>query len=188
MIMKAIEYISYISIPIMILVIMFSAWKQKKDAYELFLEGATEGFKVIIRIFPTMLGIFVAINLFKVTGAMNILINLISPITNVLGIPVEIVPLGIMSSISGGASIGILSETLETYGVDSLIGNIASTILGSSETTLYVIAIYTSSVAIKNTRGILKISLFCDLMTICRVYLNHFFICVYVCILGFKRI
>ena len=165
--MKAIEYISYISIPLMILLIMVSAWSQKKDAYELFLEGAKDGLKVIIRIFPTMLGIFLAINLFKITGAMQILINLVSPITSVLGLPSEVVPLGIMSSISGGASIGILSDTLETHGVDSLIGNIASTILGSSETTLYVIAIYTSSVAIKNTRGMLKISLFCDFVAVC---------------------
>ena len=72
-----------------------------------------------------------------------------------------------MSSISGGASIGILSDTLGTYGVDSLIGNIASTILGSSETTLYVIAIYTSSVGVKNTRGILKIALICDFVAVC---------------------
>lgn len=165
--MKTIEYISYISIPLMILLIMISAWKQKIDAYDLFLEGAKEGLKIILKIFPTMIGIFVAINLFKVTGAMQILINLVSPITNLLGIPSEIVPLGIMSSISGGASIGILSDTLGTYGVDSLIGNIASTILGSSETTLYVIAIYTSSVGVKNTRGILKIALICDFVALC---------------------
>ena len=98
---------------------------------------------------------------------MDLLINIISPITSLIKIPSEVVPLGIMSSISGGASIGILSDTLETYGVDSLIGNIASTILGSSETTLYVIAIYTSCVAIKNTRGIIWISLFCDFVAVC---------------------
>lgn len=165
--MKIIEYMSYISIPLMILGIIFSAWRQKKDAYEIFLSGAKDGLKVVTRIFPTMLGIFLAINLFKITGAMDILINLISPLTNLIGIPKEIVPLGIMSSISGGASVGILSDTLKTYGVDSYIGNIASTILGSSETTLYVIAIYTSCVSIKNTRGILKISLICDVVAIC---------------------
>ena len=165
--MGIIEYISYISIPVMIFAIIFSAACQRKDAYEIFLDGAKEGLKIIVKIFPTMLGIFIAINLFNVTGAMDIFINVISPITKILGIPSQIVPLGIMSSISGGASIGILSTTLETYGVDSLIGNIASTILGSSETTLYVIAIYTSSVLIKNTRGILKISLICDLVAVC---------------------
>lgn len=165
--MKIIEFISYISIPLMIFLIMLSAFKQKKDAYDIFIEGAKEGLKVAVKIFPTMIGIFVAINLFKITGAMDILISLISPITNLLKIPAEIVPLGIMSSISGGASIGILSETLETYGVDSIIGNIASTILGSSETTLYVIAIYTSAVSIKKTRGVLPIALFCDFVAVC---------------------
>ena len=165
--MKIVEYVSYISIPVMIFLIIFSAACQKKDAYEIFLDGAKDGLKIIVKIFPTMIGIFIAINLFKVTGAMDIFIKLVSPITNLLRIPNEIVPLGIMSSISGGASIGILSSTLETYGVDSLIGKMASTILGSSETTLYVIAIYTSSVLIKNSRGILKISLLCDLVAVC---------------------
>lgn len=165
--MKIIEFISYISIPLMIFAIIFSALKQKKNAYEIFIDGAKEGLKVVVRIFPTMIGIFVAINLFKVTGAMDILISIISPVTKLFGIPAEIAPLGIMSSISGGASIGILSETLQTYGVDSKIGNIASTILGSSETTLYVIAIYTSAVSIKKTRGVLPIALLCDFVAVC---------------------
>ena len=154
--MKIIEYISYITIPIMIFIIICSALKQKKDAYDIFLKGAKEGLKILTRIFPTMLGIFVAINLFKVTGAMDIFIKIISPITNVLGVPSEIVPIGVMRSISGGASVGLLSDALDTYGVDSMLGNMASTILGASETTLYVIAIYTSVVGIKKTRGILR--------------------------------
>lgn len=165
--MKVVEYFSYLMIPLMFLIIVVSAAREKKDAYNIFLEGAREGLSVVIKIFPTMVGILVAINLFRATGAMNILINLISPITNILKIPSEIVPLGIMSSISGGASFGILSDTIKAHGVDSLIGNIAATILGSSETTLYVIAIYGGSVKIKDTRGILYISLICDLVAIC---------------------
>ena len=117
-----------------------------------------------------------AINLFKITGAMQMLINLISPITTLLGIPSEIVPLGIMSSISGGASIGILSDTIDTYGVDSLIGNIASTILGSSETTLYVLAVYLAATSVKDTRNVLYISLFSDFVAVVlAVYLCKIF-------------
>ena len=156
--MKFFEYISYISIPLMILLIIAFSVRQKKETY---------GMNVIFKIFPTMIGIFVAINLFQVTGAMDLLIKTISPLTNVLKIPCEVLPLGIMRSISGGASIGLLSNVLDAYGVDSQIGKIASTILGSSETTLYVIAIYTSTVGAKNTRGILKIALFCDFIAIC---------------------
>lgn len=165
--MKAFEYISYTAIPLMILLILSFSVKQKKETYNIFLNGAKEGMAVILKIFPTMIGIFVAINLFQVTGAMDLLIKVISPITSIIKIPNEIVPLGIMRSISGGASIGLLSNTLDTYGADSQIGKMASTILGSSETTLYVMAIYVSAVGVKNTRGILKIALFCDFVAIC---------------------
>jgi len=165
--MKIIEYISYIAIPLMILLIITYSIKQKKESYSLFLKGAREGMNVILKIFPTMIGILVAIELFQESGAMDIFIKIISPIGRLFHIPVEIIPLGIMRSISGGASIGLLSETLKTYGADSMIGKMASTILGSSETTLYVMAIYTSAVGVKNTRGILKIALFCDLIAFC---------------------
>ena len=114
-----------------------------------------------------MLGIFVAMDLFQNTGAMEVLQKVISPITSILKIPSEVLPLGIMRSISGGASVGLLSNILKSNGPDSLIGKIASTILGSTETTLYVIAIYTSCVEVKNTRGVLKIALFCDLIAMC---------------------
>ena len=76
---------------------------EKREAYELFIDGAKDGLKIILRIFPTMIGIYIAINLFKVSGAMDLLINIISPITSLIKIPSEVVPLGIMSSISGGA-------------------------------------------------------------------------------------
>lgn len=165
--MRIIEYISYVTIPLMILLIISFSVKQKKETYDLFIKGARDGMSVILKIFPTMIGIFVSINLFQVTGAMDIFIKIISPITNILKIPNEIVPLGVMRSISGGASFGLLSNTLEKYGADSTIGNMASTILGSSETTLYVIAIYTSTVGIKNTRGVLKIALLCDFVAFC---------------------
>ena len=165
--MKIIEYISFITIPLMILMMITFAMNQKKEAYDIFLKGAREGMNVILKIFPTMIGILVAINLFQVTGAMDLFIKIISPVTNALKIPSEIVPLGVMRSISGGASIGLLSNALDNYGADSMLGKMASTILGSSETTLYVMAIYTSTVGIKNTRGVLKIALFCDFIALC---------------------
>lgn len=165
--MKFMEYISYLMIPLMILLILAFGVKEKKESYDIFLNGAREGMKVILKIFPTMLGIFVTINLFQVTGAMDKMIQLFSPLTQILHIPSEVVPLGVMRSISGGASIGLLSNVLAQHGADSDIGKIASTILGASETTLYVIAIYTSAVGAKNTRGVMKIALFCDLVAVC---------------------
>ena len=139
---------------------------KKQKVYELFIEGVREGFKTIIRIFPTLLAIVIAIGVFKTSGGMKILTFVFTPISTIFGIPPEIIPIGIMRSISGGASIGILTDILNTYGADSMIGKIASTIMGSSETTLYVLAVYLASTSVKETRNILYISLLADFVAV----------------------
>lgn len=164
--MKILEFISYLMIPLMILAILIYGMKKKEKVYELFLEGVMDGLKVMLNIFPTLLSIMIAIGVFKSSGGMQVVTNILSPISKIFGIPIEIVPIGIMRSISGGASIGLLAETLNTYGADSLIGRIASTVMGSSETTLYVLAVYLSVTKVKDTRNILYISLFADFVAI----------------------
>lgn len=170
--MKIIEYISYLMIPLMICLIIFCGIIKKQKVYECFIEGVKEGLGVVINIFPTLIAIMIAIDLFRESGAMQIVINFIAPIGNLFGIPKEVIPLGVMSSFSGGASLGLLSSTIEIYGADSLIGRIASTILGSSETTFYVLAVYTSAVNIKNCKEAMWIGLICDLVAIvCAVWM-----------------
>lgn len=164
--MKTIEYISYLMIPFMIIVILSYGVIKKQKVYEYFIAGVQEGMKVVLNIFPTLIAIMIAIDLFRESGALDALINAISPIGNLFGIPKEVIPLGVMSSISGGASFGLLSNTINTYGPDSLIGRIASTILGSSETTIYVLAVYTSAVNIKNIKEAMWIGLVCDAVAI----------------------
>ena len=162
--MKAIEYFSYILIPLLITSIIVFAYKKRVSIYDSFIDGANDGLKTVKKIFPTILAIILAITIFRESGALEVIINLIRPITKILGVPEEVLPLGFMSSVSGGASLGILADTLTTYGPDSKIGKMASTILGSSETTLYVLAVYTAGLKIKDTRGALWIGLFCDLI------------------------
>lgn len=164
--MKILEFISYLMIPLMILGIVVYGCLKKQKVYELFLEGVKDGFQVMLHIFPTLLAILVAINLFKVSGGMDIVTKLLTPISKLFGIPTEILPLGIMRSVSGGASIGLLSDTLNTYGPDSFIGRVAATIMGSSETTLYVLAVYVAATSVKDTRNVLYISLFSDFIAI----------------------
>lgn len=162
--MKIIEYISYLMIPLIILSVVLFGERKKVSTYDYFVEGAKEGFSVISKIFPTMLAVVVAINLFKVSGAMDLFINIIRPIISVFKIPAEVLPIGIMRSISGGGALAILSDVLSSNGPDSLVGKIASTIMGASDTTLYVLAIYTATVGIKKTKEALWIGLFCDLI------------------------
>ena len=164
--MKTIEYISYLLIPAFISIIIIYGIKKKVNVYENFLDGTIDGVKTAVKIFPTILAIIIAMTLFRESGALELLIKILEPVTKVLGIPREVLPLGFMSSISGGASLGILSDTLSVYGADSQIGRMASTILGSSETTLYVIAVYTAATKVKDCRGAIWIGLFCDFIAL----------------------
>lgn len=174
--MKVLEFLSYLMIPLMILGIVSYGCVKKQKVYELFIEGVGDGLKVMLHIFPTMLAIIVAINLFKVAGGMEILTTLLTPISKLFGIPTEIVPLGIMRSVSGGASVGLLADTLNIYGADSFIGRVAATVMGSSETTLYVLAVYLAATKVKETRNMLYISLFADFIAIVlAVYLCKIF-------------
>lgn len=174
--MKVLEFISYLMIPIMILGILVYGIMKKQKVYELFLEGAGEGLHVMLHIFPSLLSIIVAISIFKTAGGMDIVTFLLTPVSNIFGIPNEILPIGIMRSVSGGASVGLLADTLNTYGADSMIGRIASTVMGSSETTLYVLAVYLAATSVKDTRNVLYISLFSDFIAvILAVYLCRIF-------------
>ena len=174
--MKIFEFLSYLMIPLMILGIVAYGSIKKQKVYELFIEGVGDGFKVMLQIFFIMLAIIVAINLFKVAGGMDIITAVLTPASKLLGIPAEVLPLGIMRSVSGGASVGLLADTLTTYGADSFVGRVAATIMGSSETTLYVLAVYLAATKVKDTRNVLYISLFSDFIAIllavhlCRIF------------------
>lgn len=162
--MKIIEYISYAMIPFTILMIIVFSERKKVSSFECFIEGTKDGFGVIAKIFPTMLAVIIAINLLKVSGTMELFISLIKPLATLFSVPTEVVPIGIMRSISGGGTLAILTDTLKENGPDSLVGKIASTIMGASDTTLYVLAIYTATVGIKKTKKALWIGLLCDLI------------------------
>lgn len=162
--MNFINYCSNLVIPLIVLIIIFFGIYEKKPIFDIFLDGAKEGMKIAINIFPTLIGLFVAIGVLRNSGVLDFLINFIQPITAILNFPKEILPLAILRPISGSASIAIGTDIMKTYGVDSKIGLIASTIMGSTETTLYTIAVYSSIVKIKKTRFVLLAALIGDVV------------------------
>lgn len=164
--MKAISYISTISIPLIIVIVVIYGIKEKKNVYELFIEGAKDGMNTVIQLFPTLLAIFLAIGMIRHSGILECLINSLEAVSKQQMFPVEIFPLAILKPISGSASIAVGTEILKNYGVDSQIGKIAATIMGSTETTFYIIAVYTSSIKIKKTRHILMAALIADFVGI----------------------
>ncbi len=162
--MKIINYVSVIAIPSIILLILLYAFMEKNKVFDIFLKGAKEGLQIVLQIFPTLVGIFVAVGVLRSSGILDAIINFVSPITNLLKIPSQIMPLALIRPISGSASLAVATDILNTYGVDSTIGLIASTIMGSTETTFYTIAVYTSAVGIKKIRFVLLVALIADIV------------------------
>ena len=130
--------------------------------FDVFLEGAKEGLQIVVNIFPTLLGLFLSINILRTSGIIDAFTNLVLPFLNLLKIPSEILPLALLRPISGSASMAVATDIMTNYGVDSLIGLMSSTIMGSTETTLYTIALYTSAIKVKKARFVLIAALLAD--------------------------
>lgn len=156
------EVISVWAIPLLLLFIPVVGFIRKVKVYENFVEGAKEGFQVATRIIPFLVAILVAIGMFRASGAMDIFVSIISPLTNLIGMPAEVLPVALMRPLSGSGSMGLVTELMKTHGPDSFIGRLASTMYGSTETTFYVLAVYFGSVAISKTRHALPSGLIAD--------------------------
>ena len=161
--MVIINYISNLAVPMIILIILAYGILERKNSFDIFLKGAKDGISMCIKIFPTLIGLFLAIGALSSSGILEFLGNLLSPVLNIIKFPNEIVPLALLRPISGSGSIAIATDIMNKFGVDSFIGLVAATIMGSTETTLYTIAIYTGSVNIKKTRFILIAALMADI-------------------------
>ena len=164
--MNIINYISTMAVPTIIVVIIIYGIIDKKNIYDIFLEGAREGMETVIKIFPTLIGIFLAVGCLRSSGILNVIGKNLEFVTKLIGFPSEVLPLALLRPISGSASLGIATDIMKTFGVDSNIGLMASVIMGSTETTVYTIAVYTSSVGIKKTRFVLWAALFADFVGI----------------------
>ena len=160
--MQVINYISSAAIPTVILIILLYGVAEKNKVYDTFLEGAKDGIEIVFKLFPTLVGIFLSVGELRKSGIIDLIIKLISPITNLLKIPSQILPLAMLRPISGSASMAVAVDIMQKYGVDTTIGLITSTIMGSTETTLYTIAVYTSCVGVKKTRFVLFAALIAD--------------------------
>lgn len=150
--MNVVALLSAWAVPFLIAFIPLYAFLRGVPVYETFIEGAREGFDVVVRILPYMVSIFVALSLFRVSGALDLLGQLLEPVLGRLGMPVEVVPLVLIRPLSGGGALGVTAELLRRYGPDSYIGRLASVIQGSTDTTFYVLTLYFGSVGIKNPR------------------------------------
>lgn len=176
MFLEIMQILSKFAIPFMIVGIISYGMSKKVKVYESFIEGAKDGFSTAIRIIPSFVAMLVAIGVFRESGAMNLLIKMLTPIIEVFNIPGEVVPMIIMRPLSGSGAQGIMSELATKYGPESLLARTSAVMMGSSETTFYVLAVYFGSVSIKKQRHALPAGLIADLAgLISAVYIARMF-------------
>ncbi|KKB35605.1 spore maturation protein [Bacillus thermotolerans] len=160
------EWISLISmwlIPIFIAFILLYGTLKKVPAYEKFVEGGKEGIHIAVSIIPYLIGMMVAIGIFRASGALDSLVGMLKPLLVWIGLPPEVFPLAIIRPISGNAALGMVSDLLAVHGPDSYIGRLASVIQGSTDTTFYVLTVYFGAVGIKKMGDALKVGLLADI-------------------------
>jgi len=165
-VMELISYISLTFIPLLIGFILLYGTLKRVPTYESFVEGGKEGIKIAVSIIPFLVGMLVAISIFRASGALDALMNWIRPLMKTMGIPAEIVPLLIIRPISGTAALGMTSDLIAVNGPDSFIGRLASVLQGSTDTTFYVLTVYFGAVGIKKMGDALKVGLLADVVGI----------------------
>ncbi|RUT47704.1 spore maturation protein [Paenibacillus anaericanus] len=159
-----INVLSAWAVPVMIAFIPLYAYLKRIPVYESFVDGAKDGFSTAIGIIPHLVGMMVAISVFRASGALDFFVGWMTPLLESLRVPPEVLPLGILRPLTGTGSLAFTTDLIKTYGPDSMIGRIASTVQGSTDTTLYVLTVYFGAVGIKNGRYALKVGLFSDIV------------------------
>ena len=155
-------YLGAALVPLFICATVCAALFKKLDAFALFTEGAKEGLRTVLRIAPSMLGLITAVGILSSSGALDALARFVSPVTDALGFPAEVLPLTLLRPVSGGGALAVLENILTRCGADSAAGRIASIICGGGETTFYALAVYFGGAGVKKTSYAVPAALIAD--------------------------
>lgn len=150
--MNFIIYISDYIMPFIFFYIIGLGLLTRTQIYDEFIEGAKEGFKVVLDILPTLIGLMVAIGILRASGALDLLSKLLEPLTKVLNFPSELLPIVLVKMFSSSAATSLLLDIYKEYGPDSYLGRLVSIILSSTETIFYTMAVYFMAAGVKKSR------------------------------------
>ncbi len=156
-----VNQVSLLTVPAIFLMIVGYGLLRRVKVYESFVEGGKEGFDIFLKILPYIVAILVAIGMFRVSGALDLLSETLAPLTLRIGMPPETLPVALMKPLSGSGSLGLVAEILK-HDPDSFTARVASTMFGSTDTTFYIIALYFGSVGIRRIRHALVVGLLAD--------------------------
>ncbi|MDK2919355.1 MAG: spore maturation protein [Candidatus Petromonas sp.] len=175
---KILSIISIGSIPFIITVILVHGYIKGVKLYDAFVEGAGEGFKTSVKIMPYLIAIFLGIGIFKESGALELFSKVFATPGRLIGLPQELIPLAILKPISGSGSLAMVKELVYTYGPDTFTGRLASTMMGSTETIFYTMALYFGTIGVKKSKHTLLCALISHLagiiaaIMVCKIVFN----------------
>lgn len=150
--MRAVAMLSDLILPLVIVYILSCGYSKKINVYEVFIEGAKEGFSIVLDILPTLIGLMMAVGILRGSGTLELIGKAAAPIVKGIGFPEEAVPISLMRLVSSSASTGILLDIFKNYGPDSFIGRFVSVMMSCTETVFYTMSVYFMSVKITKTR------------------------------------
>ncbi len=156
------KYISLYAVPFMVVLIIFFAAYKKINVYSAFTEGINSGLSAVFSILAPVMALFCAIGVFRASGIMSFISDIISPVARFFRVPESLVPFALLRPISGSGSLALARDIFTAEGVDSFSSKAVSVMMGSTETTFYTLAVYFGAVNIKNTRHSLRAGLFAD--------------------------
>ena len=149
-------------VPAILLATSLLALYRKENSYDILLNGAAEGMRLLVSIVPALILLLTAVTMLKASGAMEVISNVIAPAFRFFGIPPETALLVLVRPISGSAALAVGADLMAQYGVDSQIGRTAAVMLGSTETTFYTISVYFGAAGIQKTRYTVPAALLAD--------------------------
>ena len=150
------------AIPLILLITACAALRKQENAYDIMLQGSSEGLTILLSILPALVLLLTAVYMLRASGTVEILSSFLSPVFSRLGIPPETAILVLIRPISGSAALAVGADLMARYGVDSLVGRTAAVMLGSTETTFYTISVYFGAAGIRKTRYTIPAALFAD--------------------------
>lgn len=175
--MSGTAFISSATIPFVIFFIIARALFKRVNVFDCFCDGAKDGLKTAISIITPIIALMSGISMLRASGAIEMLASIIRPLTNLIGLDENLLPLALLRPISGSGSIGIVSDIVSRFGPDSAIAKTACVMSGSTETTFYTLALYFGSIGIKKTRHTVAAALFADCVSVivCLIVCTMFF-------------
>jgi len=149
-------------LPTLVATLVLYGWVRGVRVYDSLVEGAKQGFQVAIRIIPYLVAILVVVGMFRASGGIDLIVVVLSPFTAIIGLPAEALPMALLRPLTGTGAFGVMTETMQVYGADSVVGYMVSTFQGSTETTFYTLAVYYGAVGIRETRHTVPACLLAD--------------------------